>query len=63
MITHDTSLRRDKQLARQSVVSYFGLAVEVLIRMEHCSVIRYQDREFVVSTEDLQDLLAIGCVA
>jgi len=32
---------------------YYGLSVEVVCRMEHSSLIRYRDREFVINTEDL----------
>lgn len=33
--------------------NYCGLHVEVVCRMEHCSLVRYRDREFVINTEDL----------
>ena len=32
---------------------YFGIEVEVLGQMDHCSLVRDQDREFVVDTADL----------
>jgi len=32
---------------------YFGLEVEVLLKMENCSLIRFGHREFVVDTSDL----------
>ena len=32
---------------------YFGIAVESLAQMDHCSLVRHQDREFVVDTADL----------
>jgi len=35
------------------MASYVGVTVEVIVRMENCSLIRYQEREFVVSTDDL----------
>jgi len=35
------------------MASYFGLRVEVISRMEDCSLIRFQGREFVVDTADL----------
>ena len=38
----------------KALASYFGLTVEVITRMENCSLIRWQDREFIVETEDLQ---------
>ena len=33
---------------------YFGLTVEVIARMESCSLIRWDDRSFIVDTADLQ---------
>jgi hypothetical protein len=39
--------------SRPTRASYIGLAVEVIVRMENCSLIRYRGREFVVSTDDL----------
>jgi len=32
---------------------YFGLEVEILVPMDHCCLIRFQDREFVVEMADL----------
>jgi hypothetical protein len=32
---------------------YFGIEVEVLAQMDHCSLVRHQDREFIVDTADL----------
>ena len=32
---------------------YFGLIVEVLCEMDHCALIRFRDREFVVDADDL----------
>jgi hypothetical protein len=32
---------------------YFGLEVEMLVRLNHCALVRYQGREFVVDTADL----------
>ena len=39
--------------SRPTIESYVGLTVEVIVRMENCSLIRYRGREFVVSTDDL----------
>ena len=39
--------------SRPPMASYVGVTVEVIVRMENCSLIRYQEREFVVSTDDL----------
>jgi len=33
--------------------SYFGMEVEILIRLDHCCLIRYQGREFIVDSADL----------
>jgi hypothetical protein len=41
------------QDSRPTMASYVGLTIEVVVRMENCSLIRYQEREFVVSTDDL----------
>ena len=32
---------------------YFGLKVEVICRMEHCALVRFGNREFVVDAADL----------
>ena len=42
---------------------YCGLSVEVICRMAHCSLIRYRDREFVISTEDLACQRSLRCAA
>ena len=39
--------------ATAETANYFGLRVEVINRMEDCSLIRFQGREFVVDTADL----------
>jgi len=39
--------------AKTEPAEYFGLKVEVICRMEHCALIRFGDREFVVDAEDL----------
>jgi hypothetical protein len=36
-----------------ATADYLGLQVEVIHRMEECSLIRFEDREFVVDTSDL----------
>jgi hypothetical protein len=38
---------------RTAAAEYFGLQVEVICRMEHCALVRFGDREFVVDTADL----------
>ena len=32
---------------------YFGIEVEILVRLNNCSLVRYQGREFIVDTADL----------
>ena len=38
----------------RTMASYFGLKVEVLSTMTCCSLIRYQAREFIVDSADLE---------
>ena len=33
--------------------TYFGIEVEILVHMDHCTLVRYQQREFIVETADL----------
>jgi hypothetical protein len=33
--------------------NYFGIEVEILVRLNHCCLVRYQGREFIVDTTDL----------
>jgi hypothetical protein len=42
------SQKKDKMVAY-----YFGVAVQILDRMEHCSLIHYGDLKVVVDTQDL----------
>ena len=56
MITNATAPKRDSDLGENSLVNYCGVLVEVFDRMEHCSLIRYRDRELVVDTEDLKEV-------
>jgi hypothetical protein len=41
------------QNSRPTMASYVGLTIDIIVRMENCSLIRYRGREFVVSTHDL----------
>ena len=34
-------------------VFYFGIEVEIICQMTHCSLVRFNDRSFVVDTADL----------
>ncbi len=45
------------------MAEYFGLKVEVVRRLEHCSLIRYGEREFVVDTADLIYVRRLRCAA
>jgi len=36
-----------------ATADYFGLLVEVIHLLEQCSLIRFEEREFVVDTSDL----------
>ncbi len=33
--------------------SYFGIEVEILVRLDHCCLVRYQGRDFILDTADL----------
>jgi hypothetical protein len=48
----------DKMMAE-----YFGLTVEVLCEMNHCALIRFGDREFVVDANDLVSIRQFRCAA
>jgi hypothetical protein len=53
------ALKRTPESSQASPASYFGLAVEVIQRMENYSLIRYQDCWLVVDTQDLQIRLEV----
>ena len=42
---------------------YFGIEVEILVSMEHCCLVRFREREFVVETADLILRLAFAKAA
>ena len=42
-----------KEKNRTEVAEYFGLKVEVICQMEHCALVRFGDRKFVVDAADL----------
>ena len=46
--TCDRTISKDMAAA-----SYFGLEVDVLWKMQNCSLIHFEGREFVVETSDL----------
>jgi hypothetical protein len=37
----------------EATANYFGLLVEVIHQLEQCSLIQFEEREFVVDTGDL----------
>ena len=39
---------------------YCGIEVEILAHWNHCSLVRYQDREFVVETVDVTVMHSAG---
>ena len=49
--------------AETEAAEYFGLKVEVICRMEHCALVSFGDREFVVDAEDLMFSQAFRHVA
>jgi hypothetical protein len=48
---------------KREEADYCGLLVRVLLRMEHCSLIQYGNRQFIVDTDDLSCERAMKCVA
>jgi hypothetical protein len=53
----------DTSSLKAKTAHYCGLPVEVLCRMDHCSLVRYRDREFIVNTEDLCLTQSMKCAA
>ena len=43
--------------------SYFGIGVEILVRLNHYCLVRYQGREFIVDTADLISRQALAQAA
>ena len=43
--------------------TYFGIEVEIVVQLDHCSLVRHQDREFVVDTADLTQKLSLAKAA
>ena len=39
---------------------YFGLAVQIIVRMKSCSLIRWRDREFIVDSQDLEQFAELA---
>jgi hypothetical protein len=63
MIAQATSLKRKFESSQLTLADYFGLTIQVVTRMRHCSLVRYCDRELIVNTEDLQEYLVLKQVA
>ena len=55
--------KQNVEVFEPKAAEYCGLSVEVVCRMEHCSVIRYREREFVINTEDLWLKRSMRCAA
>jgi hypothetical protein len=51
------------QKPRTETADYFGLKVEVICQMEHCALVRFGDREFVVDAVDLMFVQSLRQVA
>jgi hypothetical protein len=47
----------------RQMATYFGLTVEVLVKLQHYSLVEYDRREFVVNTEDLKVCQAVKAAA
>jgi len=45
--------KRNIEVSGKGVAEYLGLSIEVICRMQHCSLIRYRERQLIVNTEDL----------
>ena len=48
---------------KENLADYFGLLVEVIYRMENCSVIRFRGRKFIVETAGLVTIEMSKCAA
>ena len=51
--TTDMGGRFMSERTSTEAAEYFGLKVEVICLMEHCALVRFGDREFVVDAADL----------
>ena len=47
---------RDNRNIAEQITTYFGIQVEVLVQMEHYSLILCRNRKSIVCTADLQSL-------
>ena len=55
--------KKNAEVFEPKAAEYCGLSVQVVCRMEHCSLIRFRDREFVINTEDLSCQRSLRCAA
>ena len=55
MTTQAIAPKRNSTAMPEGTARYCGLEVHVIERMGCCSLIRYQDRRFVVNTDDVMD--------
>ena len=47
-----------KEKARKTIAEYAGLQVEVIHQLDHCSLICFKGRRFIVDTTDLRFVAA-----
>lgn len=53
MVAQATTLKKVAATPQTRTADYFGLQVEIVERLETYSLIRYGNREVIVSTQDL----------
>ena len=54
------SLSKKSNTTPTEWAGYFGLAVQIVVRMKSCSLIRWRDREFIVDSQDLQQFAELA---
>lgn len=47
-----------KETAKKTIAEYAGLRVQVITHMDHCSLICFKGRRFIVDTVDLRFIAA-----
>jgi hypothetical protein len=47
-----------KEKVRKTIAEYVGLRVQVIAQMDHCSMICFKGRRFIVDTADLSFVVA-----
>ena len=58
MTSRTIPVRNEKKVVQQ-ITTYFGMHVDVLVQMEHYSLILCRGRKSIVCTEDLQSVRVI----